>query len=56
MDRSTYESWSENGGTTLKERARRKVAEILNTHKPEPIEENVTKEIERIIQTTRTSE
>ena len=50
MDRRTYEDWSKDGEMTLKKRAQRKVAEILNTHKPEPIEDDIASEIERIIQ------
>ncbi|MBC8229929.1 trimethylamine methyltransferase family protein, partial [bacterium] len=46
----TYEDWSKDGEMTLKKRAQRKVAEILNTHKPEPIEDDIASEIERIIQ------
>jgi trimethylamine:corrinoid methyltransferase-like protein len=37
-------------GMTLKERAQKKVVEILNTHRPEPIEDDIASEIEKIIQ------
>jgi trimethylamine--corrinoid protein Co-methyltransferase len=50
MDRRTYEDWAEDGGMTLKERAQKKVTEILKTHKPEPIDDDIASEIEKIIQ------
>ncbi|MFQ6039666.1 MAG: trimethylamine methyltransferase family protein [Candidatus Poribacteria bacterium] len=50
MDRRTYEDWSKGGGMTLKERAQEKVGEILNTHRHEPLADDVASEIEEIIQ------
>ena len=50
MDRRTYEDWSEDGGMTLKARVQKRVAEILNTHKPELLKDDIASEIENIIQ------
>lgn len=46
---STHEEWENNGGKGLRERAHEKVTEILSSHEPEPLAEEVEKEIWDIV-------
>jgi trimethylamine--corrinoid protein Co-methyltransferase len=48
-DISSYETWEKRGSRTIDEVAREKVREILATHKPTPLPEDVEKEIGRIL-------
>ena len=50
FDRSTYETWRTNGGTTLGERAAAKAQEILETHQPEALSDRVKAELKSIVQ------
>jgi trimethylamine--corrinoid protein Co-methyltransferase len=48
-DRSSWDRWqSRTGGKDMRERAKDKVKEILETHKPVYIDEKKAKEIDRI--------
>jgi trimethylamine--corrinoid protein Co-methyltransferase len=49
MDRSGYESWLAEGGKTLRERVDEKMNQILETHRPAPIDEALTREMKSII-------
>ncbi len=44
----TFEGWVASGQTTLLEEAREKVKQILATHEPLPLDEDVERELERI--------
>jgi len=44
----TFEKWDREGRPTLVEEAREKVAHILATHEPLPLDEDVERELERI--------
>jgi len=48
-DIDSFETWQKKGSKSIGEVAREKVKEILATHKPETIPENVEKEISRIL-------
>jgi trimethylamine--corrinoid protein Co-methyltransferase len=49
LDRRSYESWEEDGGGS-REWARIKAQEILNSHRPVPLEEKMSRELVRIIE------
>jgi len=48
-DIDSFETWQKKGSKPIGEVAREKVKEILATHKPEPMPEDVEKEISRIL-------
>jgi len=50
FDRSTYETWRVNGGLTLGERAAARAREILETHQPALLSEDVKAELQSIIE------
>ena len=54
FDIDSFEAWQKKGSKSIDEVAREKVKEILATHKPEPIPENVEKEISRILKRAET--
>ena len=49
MNRSSYEKWLADGKKDALETAREKAKQILLTHEPEPLEEGLSLEIEKII-------
>jgi trimethylamine--corrinoid protein Co-methyltransferase len=49
LDRSLRTTWLENGGLTLEERLRLKVKEIIDEHKPAPLEKNVREGVQEIL-------
>ncbi|GAB4548947.1 MAG: trimethylamine methyltransferase MttB [Anaerolineae bacterium] len=49
-DKGTYSQWMERGGTTMEERAARKVDEILASHKAEPLPPDVQRDIKKIVE------
>lgn len=49
LDRNSREAWSLAGGKDLTERAYEKALEILETFKPEPLPEDVQRELKRIL-------
>jgi len=49
FDRNNYEDWKANGEKTLRQRAREKALDILETHKPEPLPADVQKQLDAII-------
>ncbi len=48
-DKRQYDSWMEQGGTTMEERAGSKVDEILEHHQPEPLPEEVQTALRDIV-------
>ncbi len=48
-DPRSHQAWKKEGGKSVVEVAREKVREILATHEPEPLDEDVKRELERII-------
>lgn len=48
-DRQVRESWVEDGETSLRDRARDKVIDIMENHQPEPLPEDVEKELTGIV-------
>lgn len=48
FDRRNYADWKARGGKTLRQRAQEKALEILETHKPEPLPDNVQKQLDEI--------
>ena len=49
QDRSDYETWKKNGSKTMLDRVKERTQNILDTHKPEPLEDNLKKELREII-------
>ena len=47
--RSTYDSWFESGGKLMGERVKEKLAHIIESHRPEPLPDEVKAEMSRII-------
>ena len=50
IDRSPRETWESKGSTDLTQRAREEARRILKTHRPEPLSDDVKKEIREIVQ------
>jgi trimethylamine:corrinoid methyltransferase-like protein len=44
-----YEEWQSAGGTSLRERSRKKVQDILRDHRPAPIPARQVREIQKIV-------
>lgn len=49
FDRTMRDVWEANGSKDIKDVANEKVLEIINNHKPMPLEDNVAKELKNII-------
>jgi trimethylamine--corrinoid protein Co-methyltransferase len=49
LDRGLRSTWLENGGTTLEERLRRKVRDIIGEHRPEPLSSDAKDGIQEIL-------
>ena len=49
MDRQTWASWEANGAPTTTQRIRRRLLEILENHRPAPLPQGVTTQIEAIL-------
>jgi len=52
-DRNTREKWLQSGAKTTGERAREKAKEILATHEPEPLDKDIIKQLDEIIDSAR---
>lgn len=48
LDRSGYEAWLAAGGKTLRQRARERVEEILESHQPEPLPADVQRRVDEL--------
>ncbi len=49
IDRSNYEVWSDSGSKTYNDRLGPEVDRILESHEPEPLDENIVQEMKKII-------
>jgi len=49
FNRNHFDGWLAEDGQTLGERTRKRVEEILNSHKPEPLDQKIRQEIEKIL-------
>lgn len=49
LDREYYDAWREAGATSMEERCRAQVREILRTHHPEPLPDALRREIASIV-------
>jgi len=53
LDRQFYEAWRTAGAESVETRCRRRTEEILATHRPEPIAEDLDRELDRIVAAAR---
>ncbi len=51
--RQTWDGWESEGQTSMGERAAAEVKRILATHEPEPIDEALAREVDRIVKSAR---
>jgi trimethylamine--corrinoid protein Co-methyltransferase len=51
LDRRVREDWQERGGSDLHARARRRALEIVEGHRPEPLDVDAAKQIRAIVET-----
>jgi len=51
--RQTWDAWAGAGGSSMAERAAAEVRRILAAHRPEPIEDGLAREIDRIVDAAR---
>jgi len=49
LDRSYYQAWLDGGARSMEQRCRDRVEEILATHVPEPIGDDLARELDRIV-------
>ncbi|MFO8002255.1 MAG: trimethylamine methyltransferase family protein [Marinilabilia sp.] len=49
QDRSDYETWVGNGSKTMLDRVKERTQYLLDNHKPTPMDENLVKELRKII-------
>ena len=52
-DFNSYENWSANGSKTMVDRARERIKQILETHSPEPVTDEVRERIEIVLRQAR---
>jgi trimethylamine--corrinoid protein Co-methyltransferase len=50
LDRKSYDSWKENGGKDLRERAREKAERVIDEHRPEPLGEEAIESMNEVIE------
>jgi len=50
FERETYNTWQNRGGKTLAERAAERVNDLLPQHRPEPLPDDVRRQLRRIVQ------
>jgi trimethylamine--corrinoid protein Co-methyltransferase len=50
FERGNYDQWEEKGGQSLAERAAERVAQILDTHTPDPLPEAVAQQVHHVVQ------
>ena len=48
-DRQNYQQWKEKGGTTMGQRAHAKVKEVMETHHPQPLSDEINVRIDEIL-------
>jgi len=49
LDRDYYDAWREAGATSMEERCRAQVQEILRTYRPEPLPDDLRRDIEQVV-------
>ena len=49
IERRNYEEWEKDGAMTMRQRAREKVLKILETHRTEPLPDDVQQQLDRIV-------
>ena len=49
-DKGTYSQWEDKGATTMEQRAAKRVTQILETHKPEPLPADVQAALQKIVE------
>src|SRR5450830_688813 len=49
INRQGYVRWQEEGGLDLREKARRKALQLLETHQPEPLPDGVAASIDALV-------
>lgn len=49
QDRSNYEAWVKNGSKTMGDRVKERTNHLLETHQPEQMDENLVKELKKIV-------
>ena len=47
--RDAWESWEDQGRTSMAERSVAEVKRVLNTHEPEPMDDALEREVDRIV-------
>ena len=52
ISRKGYDAWQAEGGTTLRQRARAKVLDIIENHEPEPLGTDILREMETLLEAT----
>ena len=52
LDQQMYDNWFAEGGTTLKERAKVKVEEILATHQPPFVDPDICSKLQEVVDNT----
>ena len=50
FDRSQYKKWRETGSKRMEDHCRERKAEILSTHDPEPLDNDVARELDKIVE------
>ena len=51
--RETWDGWAESGELSMADRLRGQVKQVLGSYQPEPIDEGLSREIDRIVETAR---
>ncbi len=51
--RDTFDAWQNSGGKSMTERIQSEVNHVLTTHQPEPIDEALAKELDRIVDSAK---
>jgi trimethylamine---corrinoid protein Co-methyltransferase len=49
IERRNYEEWEKDGAKTMRQRAQEKTLKILETHRPEPLPDDVQQQLDRIV-------
>ncbi len=49
ISRKGYDAWQAGGGLTLRQRARAKLLEIMDTHQPRPLSPDVLREMDALL-------
>jgi trimethylamine--corrinoid protein Co-methyltransferase len=55
VDRRSFDAWSKDGSKSMRDRAREKVKDILANHKVEPLNPDVQKKLDAVIEKAKKS-